>query len=146
LFHLVKRKVRPYGSLGDVELNEKSGHCESCASLFFKFSSSCFTWSKERFDHMVALLMLSSTKNQAICNNVKVLGTILQVKFAAMYIMNSSSTSAYKMCKAFMSHFTCPGVATIKIKWMLIWRHNLKNELANVGKTNIGCWHFVVLF
>ncbi len=40
--------------------------CEGCASLFFKFSSSCFTWSKERFDHMVALVMLNSMKNQAI--------------------------------------------------------------------------------
>jgi hypothetical protein len=96
---------------------KKSGHCEGCVSLFLKVSSSCFTCSKERFDHMVALVMLNSTKNQAICYNVKVLDTILQVKFVVIYIMNSSSTFTYKMCKAFMSHFTCLGVTTLKIKW-----------------------------
>jgi len=115
---------------------------EGCASLFCRFSSSCFAWSKERSDHMVVSVMLNSTKNQAIWYNTNVLGMTLWIKLMVVYIMSSFFMSAYAMCKASMSNFTCLGVEIIKQKWMPNWK---KNELIDARETNTRSRHFFVL-
>jgi hypothetical protein len=115
-------------------------------TLFYKFSSSCFSWSKEWSDHMLVLVMLNSTRNWAVWYGVRVPCTTLHVKPVATYIVSSSLMSTYEICKVSMNNCTCLVMMAIKQKWIFIWKHNLRNELGKVRKTNIRWWHFVVLF
>jgi hypothetical protein len=115
-------------------------------TLFYKFSSSCFSWSKEWSNHMLVSMMLNSTSHWAIWYGASVPNTTLHVKLTATYIMSSFLMSAYKICKVSMNNYTCLVMMAIKQKRVFIWKHNLRNELGKVRKLNTRWWHFVVLF
>ncbi len=101
---------------------------------FVGFRAIFSAWSKERSDHMVALMMLNSTKNQTIWYGAKMPGRTLWIKPVAVYILSSTLMSAYGMWKASMSNFTFPRVARIKQKWMAIWIHNFKKWICKFEK------------
>jgi len=94
------------------------------SSLFCRFSSNFSLGQKKRSDHMIALMMLNSTKNQTIWYGAKMASTTLRIKLVPAYIVSSTSMSTYIMCKASMSNFTFLRMTRIKQKWMAIWKHN----------------------
>ncbi len=99
----------------------------SCAALFCKFLSSCFAWSKERFDHMVALVMLNSTRNRATWDGVKCQAQLCE--------------SSLCMCTSWV-HLWCPHTGCARRPWVtshvLEWQESNKNECSyeNVIKKN----------
>ncbi len=65
---------------------------------------------------MEALMMLNSTKNQTIWYGVKMPSTTLRIKHVVVYIVSSTTMSAYGMCKVSMSNFIFPRMTRIKQK------------------------------